>query len=71
MVMIQHEFGFFEKKEDDFNQFLDNAHQTVIIVFHTVLPHPDESLKAKVQQISGVAESIIVMTNSSAASIDD
>ncbi|HEY4652960.1 MAG TPA: glycosyltransferase [Cyclobacteriaceae bacterium] len=65
MVMIQHEFGFFEKKEDDFKQFLNALTKPVIIVFHTVLPQPHESLKVKVQQISGVAESIIVMTNSS------
>jgi len=66
MVMIQHEFGFFEKKEDDFRQFLNALIKPVIIVFHTVLPHPNESLKENVQQISGVAESIIVMTKSSA-----
>jgi len=66
MVMIQHEFGFFEKKEDDFRQFLDVLTKPVAIVFHTVLPHPHESLKLNVQKISGVAESIIVMTKSSA-----
>lgn len=66
MVIIQHEFGFFEKKEGDFKQFLDALAKPVIIVFHTVLPHPDESLKAKVQEISGASESIIVMTNFSA-----
>jgi hypothetical protein len=31
-----------------------------------VLPRPDEFLKVKVQKISGIADSIIVMTNSSA-----
>lgn len=66
MVMIQHEFGFFEKKENDFKQFLDILIKPVIIAFHTILPHPHEALKTKVQQICSVAESIIVMTNSSA-----
>lgn len=66
MVMIQHEFGFFEKKEDDFKQFLVALTKPVVIVFHTVLPKPHDSLKLKVQQISNVSESIIVMTNSSA-----
>jgi glycosyltransferase involved in cell wall biosynthesis len=66
MVMIQHEFGFFENKEDDFKQFLNTLTKPVVIAFHTVLPRPDELLKLKVQQICAVAESIIVMTNSSA-----
>lgn len=65
IVMIQHEFGFFEKKKDEFVQFLRDLTKSVVIVFHTVLPHPNESLKENVQEISGLAESIIVMTNSS------
>jgi glycosyltransferase involved in cell wall biosynthesis len=66
IVMIQHEFGFFEKKKNEFIQFLNVVTKTVVIVFHTVLPHPNDSLKEHVQQISGLAESIIVMTKSSA-----
>jgi glycosyltransferase involved in cell wall biosynthesis len=66
MVLVQHEFGFFEKKENDFQRLLETLNKPVIVVFHTVLPHPRESLKIKVQEITNVAESIIVMTNSSA-----
>jgi glycosyltransferase involved in cell wall biosynthesis len=66
IIMIQHEFGFFDKKKDEFVQFLSNLTKSVVIVFHTVLPHPNESLKENVQEISGLAESIMVMTNSSA-----
>lgn len=66
IVMIQHEFGFFENKENEFKQFLDTLIKPVVIVFHTVLPHPNELLKEKVQHISGASESIIVMTHSSA-----
>ncbi len=66
IVMIQHEFGFFEKKESHFNQFISAVTKPIVIVFHTVLPHPSEVLKAQVNQIIGVAESIIVMTNASA-----
>jgi glycosyltransferase involved in cell wall biosynthesis len=65
LVMIQHEFGFFAKNESDFRQFLNILTKPVVIVFHTVLPRPDESLKANVQHITGIAESIIVMTHSS------
>lgn len=66
MVMIQHEFGFFKNKEDQFKQFLKKQLKPVIIVFHTVLPHPNELLKINVQEIAAFSESIIVMTNSSA-----
>ena len=66
IVMIQHEFGFFEKKKGEFVQFLSDVNKSVVIVFHTVLPHPNESLKESVQEMSGLVESIIVMTNSSA-----
>ncbi len=65
MVMIQHEFGFFEKRENDFKQFLELLTKPVVIVFHTVLPRPNETLKLHVQQISNLVGSIIVMTNSS------
>ena len=65
MVMIQHEFGLFENKEEQLKQFLETLTKPVILVFHTVLPNPDESFKKLVQQITGVAASIIVMTRSS------
>jgi glycosyltransferase involved in cell wall biosynthesis len=65
MVLIQHEFGFFNKREDDFIQFLRALTKPVIMVFHTVLPKPDEALKKMVQIIASLSESIIVMTNSS------
>lgn len=63
MVMIQHEFGFFENTEDEFMQFLLTLTKPVIMAFHTVIPHPDEALKIKVQKLSAAAESIIVMTH--------
>lgn len=66
MVMIQHEFGFFNQKEADFNSFLNIIYKPIILGFHTILPHPDEVLRTNVQQISDLCESIIVMTNSSA-----
>ena len=64
-VLIQHEFGFYEKKEEIFIQFLNSILKPVIVVFHTVLPNPNETIKSNVQQISNASESIIVMTNTS------
>jgi glycosyltransferase involved in cell wall biosynthesis len=66
MVLIQHEFGLFRRNEADFRHFLGELQKPAIIVFHTVLPNPNESLKENVQEITGLAHSIIVMTNSAA-----
>jgi glycosyltransferase involved in cell wall biosynthesis len=65
IVLLQHEFGFFEKKEGVFQYFLDSLKKPVVIVFHTVLPHPHDVLKSNVEHMAVSAESIIVMTNSS------
>jgi glycosyltransferase involved in cell wall biosynthesis len=65
IVLIQHEFGFFAKQEEAFSQFLDTLTKPVIIVFHTVLPHPDNRLKSKIESIVAVCESVIVMTHNS------
>ena len=65
MVLIQHEFGFYIEQELSFRHFLSELIKPVIIVFHTVLPHPDEQLKSKILSIASVCRSIIVMTNNS------
>lgn len=66
MVLIQHEFGFYHKQGNAFLKFLFELSKPIAIVFHTVLPNPDEKLKAKVKAIATICESIIVMTNRSA-----
>jgi len=66
IVLIQHEFGFYKKQEQAFQQFLYDVSKPVAIVFHTVLPHPDLLLKSKIKSIAGACESIIVMTQTSA-----
>src|SRR5665647_1183406 len=65
-VLIQHEFGFYNIQEQAFLQFLYELSKPVAIVFHTVLPNPDEQLESKVKSITAVCESIIVMTYTSA-----
>jgi glycosyltransferase involved in cell wall biosynthesis len=65
-VVIQHEFGFFRNdSESAFSQFLYELVKPVIVVFHTVLPRPDEALKTKVRYIAEVCKSIVVMTQNS------
>ncbi|AEE53505.1 glycosyltransferase [Haliscomenobacter hydrossis] len=73
LVLIQHEFGFFQgKAEGAFLQFLSWMTKPVVIVFHTVLPNPDAALKEKVQKIAAACASIVVMTqNSAQVLIDD
>ena len=63
--MIQHEFGFFEKRETEFSQFLQLLLKPIILVFHSVLPHPDDLLQIKVLHLSAFAECIVVMTYAS------
>ena len=65
-ILIQHEFGFFRSQEQAFHQLLLAVSKPIVIVFHTVLPHPDKLLKEKVQNIAAACKSIIVMTKTSA-----
>jgi len=65
-VLIQHEFGFYKKQENAFLKFMYDLSKPVAIVFHTVLPNPDEQLKYKIKAIATISTSIIVMTQTSA-----
>lgn len=65
IVFIQHEFGLYYQQEEAFLQFIHQLSKPVICAFHTVLPHPDEAFKSKVQQISAACRSVIVMTHNS------
>lgn len=66
IVLIQHEFGFYDSQKDAFVQFLYTIIKPIIIVFHTVLPNPDEAFKTNVNNIINVCSSVIVMTHTSA-----
>ncbi len=65
IVMIQHEFGLFKNNERAFLTFLDSLEKPFIITFHTVLPNPNEKLKAQVKEMGRLASAIIVMTQAS------
>ncbi|MDX2282186.1 MAG: hypothetical protein NW218_21535 [Saprospiraceae bacterium] len=66
-VLIQHEFGFFENGgEAAFLQFLYVVTKPIVLVFHTVLPNPDEMLRAKVRRIAAVCAAVVVMTKNAA-----
>ena len=65
IVLVQHEFGFFHEHEQSFLQFLTDVSKPVVVVFHTVLPNPDEQFKMNVQHIAAACDTIIVMTNTS------
>lgn len=65
LVVIQHEFGFYKANEKEFSSFLQLLQKPFVLVFHTVLPSPDEPLLFFVQEISMLAAAVIVMTRSS------
>ena len=66
LVVVQHEFGFFSSRRDEFQQFLEAISVPIVLVFHTVLPKPDIQLKLNVEAMAAIATSIIVMTMNSA-----
>lgn len=62
-VLIQHEFGFFHQAgEEVFLQFLYSLSKPVVVVFHTVLPHPQESRRMHMRSIAAASDAVIVMT---------
>jgi glycosyltransferase involved in cell wall biosynthesis len=65
IIMLQHEFGLFNKNEVDLVDFIKALTKPVSIAFHTVLPRPNEVLKAHVNTLIQLAHSVIVMTNTS------
>ena len=71
IVLVQHEFGLFRNNETDFISFLQSIHKPKMVVFHTVLPRPDEKLKKQVQEINTTVDAFIVMTNTSAKILEN
>jgi glycosyltransferase involved in cell wall biosynthesis len=71
IVLIQHEFGLFRKNESKLLHFLNQLNKSILVVFHTVLPRPDENLQQNVQEIAKVADGIIVMTQSSSTILEN
>lgn len=66
LVVIQHEFGFFAGKEDEFKLIYGRIVKPIILVFHTVLPRPNQVLKAQVLDMAVNVAAIIVMTSNAA-----
>jgi glycosyltransferase involved in cell wall biosynthesis len=62
LVLIQHEFGFFNSHEEDFLNLVHTITIPAIITFHTVLPNPNDKLKKHVQDLAEASAAIIVMT---------
>ncbi len=71
IVLIQHEFGLYRNNETKLVAFLNQLKKSVLVVFHTVLPRPNQNLQENVQEIAKVADGIIVMTNSSSTILEN
>ncbi len=66
IIVVQHEFGFFQLSGGkDFLLFLQSLSKQIVLVFHTVLPRPDEHFKTMVNELAAACNSIIVMTHTS------
>ena len=70
LVCVQHEFGFFHRKENQFLDFLNTLNKPILVTFHTVLPNPSQGFKNNVQAIAKVAQCITVMTQNSATLLE-
>jgi len=66
LVVIQHEFGFFAKNKAEFLQMIEHIQAPIVVVFHTVLPNPDQSLKNEIQHIASLVAAVVVMTQNAA-----
>jgi len=72
LVVLQHEFGFFSAvPEQSFTVFLQQINKPVVIAFHTVLPHPDATLKTKVSEMVKACNAVVVMTTNAAQILTD
>jgi glycosyltransferase involved in cell wall biosynthesis len=71
IVLVQHEFGLFSTNEADFISFLNSIQKPKIVVYHTVLPQPDEQHKKQLEEINTAVDSIVVMTHSSAKILEN
>lgn len=65
-ILIEHEFGLFKENDTEFLTMLDCIKKPVILIFHTVLSHPDALLREHVRQIASACRIIVVMTQTSA-----
>lgn len=66
IVLMQHEFGLVHESVSNFNFFINDIQKPLAVVFHTVLPGPNDELRSNVQHILDRADSLIVMTNNAA-----
>lgn len=71
LVVMQHEFGFYAKNEEEFKQLFESISKPIVVVFHTVLPNPSLEFKEKVQAMSKTASAIIVMTTNASNILQD
>lgn len=60
IVLIQHDFSFFEGRQVDFIQFLGLLKKPVVTTFHSVLSDSDPLTKRRMLEISNASSSIIV-----------
>jgi glycosyltransferase involved in cell wall biosynthesis len=66
IIVIQHEFGLYREQEKAFLMFLSQLIKPVVISLHSVLPNPNERLKATIENMDAFCTSFIVMTQNSA-----
>lgn len=67
LICIQHEFGLYIENQDSFLRFVQSIIKPIVIVFHTVLSHPQEDARVYLQNIIAACQAVVVMTHSSSS----
>ena len=67
LICIQHEFGLYSENQELFLKFVQTITKPIVIVFHTVLSHPEAYSREYLRDIIEACQSVVVMTHASSA----
>ena len=71
LICIQHEFGLYSENPEAFLNFVRAITKPVVIVFHTVLSHPQDASREYLKNIIDACQAVVVMTHSSLAILEN
>lgn len=71
LICIQHEFGLYVENQESFLKFVQTITKPIVIVFHTVLSHPQDDSREYLQDIIAACQAVVVMTHSSSAILEN
>jgi len=71
-VIVQHEYGIFGGIEGEkILSFITHCRKPMLVTLHTVLPHPNDEMRAVTEKIILLASTIVVLTQNSKNIIEE